>query len=160
MAKLNPKQELFCKFYSQNRETLGNATHSYAEAYNYDLDSLSRESKHDVDGKLVENSEYDKSIHVCAVEGRKLLRKPVINDRITQLLNEWMTEQNVDGELAKVIQQDRDLNSKVAAVREFNKLKARITDKIEVITPDPIYGGSSVQRYNGDKKNIRTQKKN
>ena len=30
---LNPRQELFCRYYTQNDELFGNATLSYAEAY-------------------------------------------------------------------------------------------------------------------------------
>ncbi|RUV40028.1 MULTISPECIES: hypothetical protein [unclassified Mesorhizobium] len=41
--KLTQKQELFCRYYTQNRALFGNATHSYAEAYGYDLDKLSRD---------------------------------------------------------------------------------------------------------------------
>jgi hypothetical protein len=38
---LNPQCELFCRYYTQNEKLFGNATHSYAEAYDYKLDTLS-----------------------------------------------------------------------------------------------------------------------
>jgi hypothetical protein len=31
----------FCRYYTQNEKLFGNATHSYAEAYDYKLDTLS-----------------------------------------------------------------------------------------------------------------------
>ena len=34
-APPNPKRELFCRYYTQNDKTFGNATHSYGEAYDY-----------------------------------------------------------------------------------------------------------------------------
>lgn len=81
--------------------------------------------------ELVESSSYDKAINICGVQGNRLLRSFKIQDRIRKLFNEMLTDEFVDGELSKVVAQDHDLSSKMAAVREFNKLKARITDRIQ-----------------------------
>lgn len=70
---------MFCRFFTQNENLFGNATHAYAEAYDYKLDALSTEAvwseldENDIKEKL-EDSEYDKAIHVCAVEASRLRR--------------------------------------------------------------------------------------
>ena len=50
---LNPKEELFCRYYTQNEALFGNATLSYAEAYGYGLDELSKTGVYVENGKLV-----------------------------------------------------------------------------------------------------------
>ena len=52
----------------------------------------------------------------------------------------------VDKEIARVIGQNKNLVAKMDAVKEYNKLKQRITEKSEVtvITPTPIFSGLSV----------------
>jgi hypothetical protein len=126
--KLNPKQELFAQLYTRNSQMFGNATLSYAEAYGYDLDSLSDEIPKD---QPTAKSERDKAYNVCAVEAQRLLRNPNVQDRLTVLLNEMLRDDIIDRELAKTILQDHKLESKIAAIREYNKLKQRITEKVE-----------------------------
>src|ERR1700679_2468576 len=135
MAKelpLKPQQELFCQLYVKNEELLGNATLSYAEAYNYKLETLSRESITDDKGKKIEDSEYDKAKNVCAVEGHRLLRMPKLQERITVLLNEMLKDEIVDAQLAKVFLQNKRLDPKISAIREYNKIRQRITEKVDV----------------------------
>ncbi|MGY3406115.1 hypothetical protein ACVWZV_002228 [Bradyrhizobium sp. GM5.1] len=134
---LNIKRELFCQYYVNNSETFGNATHSYAEAFGYKLDELSKEAEYDEDGKKTSDSEYDLACNVCAVEGNKLLRIPQIDKRITVLLNELLKDDVVDGELAKLIRQNTDNTAKVAGIREYNKLRGRIIDKTQQINRLP-----------------------
>lgn len=136
-ATLNPKHELFCRFYVQNQALFGNATLSYAEAYDYKLDELSKEavySEPDENGRRekLEPSDYDKAYHVCAVEGSRLLKMPDIQQLITELLNEMLKDDVVDSQLAKVILQDDDRKEKIAAIREYNKLRGRIIDKTKL----------------------------
>src|SRR3990167_6405063 len=115
---LNPKQELFCQFYINNKESFGNATLSYALAYDLDAD--------------LKGSDGQKASYWLANKAsNKLLSNPRVRSRVTQLLNDLMTDEIVDSELSKVIQQDGDLSSKVSAIREYNKLKKRITEKYE-----------------------------
>lgn len=136
------KHELFCRFYTHNDALRGNATHSYAEAYEYKLDTLPTDDEvFDWEGQgegakqiLVEKSTYDKAINVCAVEGARLIRNPKIQKRITELFNELLADDVVDKELVKVILQDDDLRPKVAAISEYNKLRQRITDKVDLTT--------------------------
>lgn len=147
--KLNKRKELFCQFYVKNKETFCNATESYAEAYDFKLDTLDTTREKDPDNPMKDlPSEYDRAYRVVAVEGSRLLRKVDIQDRITQLFNELLRNDIVDGELSKLIVQDSDWDVKVAAIKEFNKLKARITEKVDHTTlgkeiPAPIMGGFS-----------------
>lgn len=156
----NKRRELFCQYYAQNTEYFGNGTHAYAAAYDYELETLSREpvyetiySEDDPEGegdgfgrrKKVDDSPYDKACNVCAVEAGRLLRSPQVQERIRELLNEWMTNEAVDAELAKVIQQDNERAPKVAAIREYNKLRKRIDDgptiNINTFAVDPATQG-------------------
>jgi hypothetical protein len=133
---LAANRELFCQYYAKNSEMFGNATHSYGEAFGYELDTLSQEGIYstDEDGKpiLVEKSPYDRACSVCATEGARLLRNPQIQARITVLLNELLKDDVVDGELAKIIQQNHDLPSKIRAINEYNKVRGRILDRTRV----------------------------
>ena len=124
---LNPKQELFCQLYVNNRETFGNATLAYAQAYGL-------EAK--IDGTEEQKSAYW-SANAC---GSQLLVKPSIKSRVVKLLNNLLKDDIVDSELAKVITQDNELSSKVSAIREYNKLKQRIVDNINLnlVKPLPI----------------------
>src|SRR3990167_11007504 len=110
--KLNPKQELFCQNYVNNRETFGNGTISYAGAYGLDVS---------LNGSEEQKSQYW-SANVCAAQ---LLAIPSIKDRVVKLLNDLLKDEIVDGELSKVIQQDNELGAKVSAIREWYKVKGR-----------------------------------
>lgn len=141
---LNPKWELFCRLYTLTDEFFGNATLAYAEAFDYHLETLNKTPKYaqvdddesDEDSEkhreIIEASEYTKAYNVCSVQANRLLRNNKILERCSELLNEWMSENHVDAELAKVIRQNSELAPKVMAIREFNKLKGRITDKVKV----------------------------
>lgn len=140
--ELNLKQELFCQYIAKDHELFGNASLSYAEAYEYNLETLDREKP-----KLQENpvkygdSEYDKAYNVCSVEGRRLLRNPKVKARVTVLLNELLKDEVVDSELAKTILQGHDLTAKMAAIKEYNKLRSRITpppQKLELSIPQTL----------------------
>lgn len=139
----NPKWEAFCRCYTQNQALFGNATHSYAEAYGYKLDTLPRDDavyeeivdedtgeKHK--GKMIKASSYTLAENVCAVEGGRLLRTPQIQARITKLLNELMTDEYVDSQLVKVVTQDEDRGPKVQAIKLYAELKQRIVKKSEL----------------------------
>ena len=127
-SQLNEKQELFCQLYSKNRETFGNGTMAYATAYGID-------------------PENKDSIASARSSASTLLTNPNILERVNELLGD-ITDEEVDQELAFVIRQNYELPSKVAAIREWNKVKGRIIDKIDHTTkgkalPTPIYGGKS-----------------
>lgn len=127
---LNPKQELFCQLYATEKEFFGNGVQSYIEAYEPDTSKPN----------------WYKSACVCASQ---LLSNIKVCQRITELLEDGMlNDLNVDKQLSLVIMQNSDLSSKVAAIREYNKLKTRILTKIDHTTngkdlPTPIYAGKS-----------------
>lgn len=138
---LSIEEELFCKYYTQNTETYGNATMSYAEATKTDLDSLSKIRELDKKGKEISGtSEYDKAYAVCSVQGWRLLRKDKIQKFIRVCLNEILTDEVVDSELAKVILQDGELDVKVNGIKEYNKLRKRITEKMDLTSDGKIVG--------------------
>ena len=113
MAKLeNPKQELFCQYYSSTEEFFGNGVESYIKAYQTE------------NGKRITY----KSAKTCAY---RLLTNVDILARINELMDLFLNDQVVDKELSFVVMQKGDLSAKVAAIREYNKLKQRIVDKIE-----------------------------
>ena len=143
-----PKRELFCHYYTQNSETFGNGTLSYAYAYGYDLDNLSHEAVYEQvpndetgeleNGELIEDSPYDKACAVCATEAGRLLRIPEIQQRCRVLLNELLKDEVVDSERAKVIMQDRDLASKLRGIISYDKLRGRIIDKTQDVNRLPF----------------------
>jgi len=108
----NPNQELFCQLYASNKEFFGNGVASYVEAYHINLQK--------------------KGAYASARSSASdLLTNPNILKRIDELMEIYINNQVVDKELAFVILQKADLSSKVAAIREYNKLKQRIIEKIE-----------------------------
>lgn len=113
---LNHRQELFCQLFASDREFFGNGVQSYIEAYDIDT---SRKGAYESAG----------------VSAHDLLKLPKITTRINQLLESAVLNDSfVDKQLAFVISQNAEFPSKVAAIKEYNKLKQRIVDrqKIEV----------------------------
>lgn len=105
---LSPKQERFCQLFVTSEEFLGNGMASYAEAYD-----------------IVKEGNWFKN---CAVSASRLLKSVKVSARINELLNLVMNNETVDNELSYVIAQKSDLNAKVSAIREYNKLKKRVND--------------------------------
>ena len=124
--ELSIKDLYFCKLYIEHDVWRGNATMCYSEAFNYNLEELSK-----VRPKNGE-SEYEKKHRVCRVMGARLLAKTSIQKHCNKLLKKLFTAKAVDRELTRVMTQDEDRASKMAAIREFNKLKKRITDKLDL----------------------------
>lgn len=52
--------------------------------------------------------------------------------RITALLNEILRDDVVDSQLAKLIMQDAEPATKIAAIREYNKVRQRIVEKVDI----------------------------
>ena len=103
-------------------ELFGNGVQSYSEAYKIDI-------------KVKEN------YNTCGVNAHKLLNNPKIKIRIDELLKLNFNNEVVDNELSKLMIQNIDLNVKVSAIKEFNKLKQRITEhtEVKIELPQPIY---------------------
>lgn len=114
-TKLNPKQERFCQLYV-SKEFFGNGVQSYMEAYNIPPDGY----------------------NAARVSASDLLTNPNICRRINDLLDSaGLNDEFVDKQLLFLITQNADLSQKNAAIREYNKLKSRITERIEDVTPQP-----------------------
>lgn len=138
VLELSPEWEVFCQFYGANRDTFGNATDSYAEAYGYDFEKLSNEFERDSTGKRKLD---DRGYHIptdrelaqnsCAVLGARLLRKVQIQRRITELVNEYVDENVVDMRLRQIIM-GHNTTDAIAGIREYNKLKQRIVEHTTV----------------------------
>lgn len=120
---LTPQQELFCKLYATVREFFGNGTQAYIEAYNVDI---SKKGAYDV----ARSGAYEN------------LTKPHILARIRELMETGiLNDEFVDRELSFLIEQHAEKSVKLGAIREYNQLKARIRNKLEVgLDSDSIEG--------------------
>lgn len=118
--KLNPKQKKFCELYI-SKEFFGNGVSAYMEAYNI---------KPSVKGAYA----------AARVSAHHLLTNPNILAQINANLDfQGMNDGFVDKQLLLLITQNSDFGSKISAIKEYNKLKQRITDKAEVeVTGDGI----------------------
>ncbi len=110
--ELSPKQEEFCRLFTTDTEFFGNGVQSYIEVYDIDLTKPGAYAG-------------------ARASASRLLSNANILAHIDKLLDLYLTDQHVDKQLALVITQNADFNAKVAAIREYNKLKSRITEKIE-----------------------------
>jgi len=112
--RLNDRQEKFCQLYATEEEFFGNGVAAYLEVYDID--------------KTKPN--WYKT--ACAAAAQSLGNIKVIN-RISELLTtEGFNDANVDKQLNFLIGQFSDFKSKLGAIREYNNLKQRITEKREV----------------------------
>lgn len=110
---LNIKQEKFCQLYASDREFFGNGVESYIEAYN---------------PETTKSTWYRTA---CSAASRLLTNVKVIV-RINEILEaDGLNDNFVDKQLVFIIKQHADFGAKMAAIREYNKLKARITEKTE-----------------------------
>jgi hypothetical protein len=117
---LNMKQELFCQYYASPSEYFGNGTQSYIQAYDIDV---------------TQKGAYA-SARACA---SLLLTKVNICQRIDALLEELgLNDMFVDKQLSFLISQHGDFSAKLGAIREYNKMRERITDKVEHSFVAPI----------------------
>lgn len=111
---LTLRQEKFCQLYALDTRYMGNWVSAYMEVYDIDT----------------EKKGWYKTACVCASQ---LLSNPKVYNRINALLEEeWLNDQFVDKQLLYVISQQGDITNKVSAIKEYNKLKQRITDKLQV----------------------------
>jgi hypothetical protein len=131
--KLSLKEELFCQYYTRSKNLFGNGIRAYNLAYDKRLDEHSKEKPvvgKNADGTIkYGRSDYEKMQTLCSTEASRHLLKPMVNSRVQFLLNQYLTEEAVDAELAKVVMQDEELPAKVSAIREFNAVRGRIISK-------------------------------
>lgn len=121
MAKLkNARHELFCQLYAGDEEFFCNGTRAYAQAYDVDL---------------------DKEYNTAKVNASKLLTKTNILDRINEIIDDaGLNDAFVDKQLKKLITQDADFSNKMSAIREYNKLRARIEERkrLEIVDASKV----------------------
>lgn len=111
---LNPKQSYFCELYASKEEFFGNGTRSYMEAY---------------------KSTYS----TAKANAPDLLSNTAICEYINSLIElSGFNDENVDKQLNMLINQHGDPRVKVAAIKEYNVLKQRITKKVELGATDEL----------------------
>lgn len=110
---LNLQQEEFCKLYASDAEFFGNGVQSYIEVYKPD-----ESKKNWYKTALAASSRLLANVKVC--------------ERINQLLEAGgLNDQFVDKQLTFLVTQHADFKSKLGAIREYNKLKKRVVERME-----------------------------
>lgn len=120
--ELSPQEVKFCEIFWTDNACMGNGTRSYAKAYEISLEQLEGESEQETKRRYSDTSSY------CS----RLLNQSRIKQYLTLLIQNSFNNQAVDDELAKLIRQNAKLEPKLGAIREFNRLKQRILDKIDL----------------------------
>lgn len=136
----NAKWELFAHLYSGHHSAhlFGNGTQCYALAYGYtdkvnaNLDEIQKlttsgEAGYTVKVKALEAANK-RMKSTASVEAARILVNPSIRTRCDWLLSQGISDDFADRELQFVIAQRTDLNSKVAAIKERNRVKGRVND--------------------------------
>jgi phage terminase small subunit len=122
-TELTHKQKLFCEYYV-SKEFFGNGTQSYIKAYQVDLTKAGA---------------YD----VARSGASENLAKPYIYEYINDLLEQnGLNDAFVDKQLLFLISQHAEFGAKISAIKEYNKLKQRITDKVDHTT-----GGKEIRNW-------------
>ncbi len=117
-SSLNEKQERFCKLYATDQEFFCNGVQAYIEAYNLPL------------------SRYN----TAKSNAYRLLTNADILDRINELLElRGLNDSYVDKQLEKLVTQDADFKTKLGAIKEYNLLKKRVSNKIIDIPEDSSF---------------------
>lgn len=107
-SSLNERQKLFAQLYTTDKFCFGNASKSYAEAYNFTPTQAKKMARQ---------------------MGYKLLTNTYIQKYIKEFLHKRFDDNHVDRETTKIITQDKDLKAKVSAISEYNKVKNRISQQ-------------------------------
>lgn len=116
LEKLNERQEKFCQLYTGEEGFFGNGVKAYLEVY-------------DIDKR---KPNWYKT--ACSAASQILTNIKVIK-RINELLEEQgLNNEYVDKQLLFLIMQHSDFSSKLGAIKEYNKLKQRITEKTDITT--------------------------
>ncbi len=143
--KLNLNQEAFCQLYASDREFFGNGVQSYIEAYDIDTSKPG-------------------AYNGARSSAHKLLTNTDILARINEILEmEGLNDSFVDKQLTFLVTQNADLSTKARAINEYNKLKSRITDKVDHTSggkPIPILAPFNVPTHNGNQQNSEAPKEN
>jgi hypothetical protein len=107
--KLTPKQNKFCLFFATDSECFGNATQTYI--------------------KVFSSKKKPITYKTARTQASVLLTNPNILARVNKYMDEFiMNNVTVDRQLGFLIEQHADFGSKLGAIREFNKLRKRISE--------------------------------
>jgi hypothetical protein len=127
---LNERQERFCQLYTGEKQFFGNWVQSYLEVYDID------------------RSKKNWYKTACAATSQLLSNIKVLN-RINELLEEQgLNDQFADKQLLFLLSQHCDFTNKLWAIKEYNKLKGRIIDKIEPKIDINIYNEQKIKDLN------------
>lgn len=111
--EMTAQQMQFCNLFV-TKEFFGNGTEAYIEAYGIDL---SRKGAYEG----------------ARASASRLLTNANILKYLDKLLdNEGLNDTFVDKQLLFILTQNADFGAKIQAIKEYNKLRQRITDKIEL----------------------------
>lgn len=143
-TELNERQEQFCQLYATDREFFGNGVQTYIEVYDPDQTKPNWYA-------------------TACVSASQILSNVKVSTRINEILEETgFNDVAIDKQLSFLIHQHSDFKSKLGAIQEYNKLKARITAKIDHTSGGkPIKGILSdyVHSDNGDKESLNDAEK-
>lgn len=125
--KLNLQQKMYCKYYTQEGETFGNAYKSYSMAYDIKIPRLAL-------GKVdYSSSEYQ----VCQAASARLAFNPLIKEMIEKLMLEKLNDNSVDSRLSGILHNGEDKNS-INAIKIYNDLNNRVIKNMNIdITARP-----------------------
>ena len=113
-TKLNEKQKLFCQLYATDREFFGNGVQAYIKAYNINLSKSG-------------------AYNGARTDAYRLLTKAYILEYIRKIMElGGLNNERVDKELLFLIEQDAEFGTKLGAIKEYNKLKDRIENKLKL----------------------------
>lgn len=114
--RLTPPQEMFCQLYASYDEFFANGVQSYIEAY----------------GINVGHGEGFTTYDTCRNAAYRLLTNANVLARINEIFEtRGLNDTFVDKQLEFIITQNAELRTKLGGVQEYNKLKARITEKVD-----------------------------
>ncbi len=117
LLSLTPKQERFCVLYTKDKECFGNGSKAYIEAYSIDPTKKG-------------------SLNAARSSASELLTNPNILERIRELTASFkVTDEVVDQELSFLISQRADFTAKIRAISEYNKLRGRISHRLQIERP-------------------------
>lgn len=113
--KLNLRQEKFCILYATDAEFFGNGVETYLEVY----------------GANKKNPNW---YQIACQEASRLLSTVKVIERINEIITETgFNDVHIDKQLSFLATQHADFSTKLGAIKEYNKLKQRITDKAETL---------------------------
>ena len=119
---LNFKQSKFCELYATSEEFFANGVQSYIEAY--------------------EPKEKGNWYNSAKSSAFNLLTNTDILEYIDYLLElRGLNDPFVDKQLELLITQNADFKSKLGAIKEYNILKSRITNKVDLTSGGEVLAG-------------------